>query len=157
MPFAAGFFFQADFAAKLIACVCGSKGRRKVRQCCASLACNRLQCWLRWRFLLTISLMIGYLVAFCTWLGLLTYLFIDYEPFSPFKSWYVTSFFLLGTYTMTLVTIRQHWVHFTKPYMQKYIVRIALFVLSYAFYSVSAAYKYTALRYSVLLDVSLRH
>ena len=147
MPFA---FFQTDFSANLIACICGSKGRRKVRQCCASLACNRWQCWLRWRFWLTISLMMSYLVAFSIWLALLTYLFIDYEPFSPFKSWYVTSFFLLGTYTMTLVTIRQHWVHFTKPHMQKYIVRIALFVLAYAFYSVSiitlfsaAAWMYT--------------
>ena len=138
MPFAIGLVARADLWSKCIAHVCGREGKRRVRQCCASLSCIGWRCWLRWRVWLTIMMMAMYLLISAIWLSSLTYVFIARNsPFSSFKSWYIGSFFVLGTLAVSLITLRQHWVHYTRPDLQRYIIRIAFFVHSYAFYSVS--------------------
>ena len=137
MQFVVAISTRADLWSQCLVCVCGPSGKRKVRNFCSNLSCINWSCWSGWRIWATVLLMMIYLAFSLIWLSSLTYTFITYEPFSSFKTWYVASFFVLATTAMFLITLRQHWVHYTRPNMQRYIIRIAFFVHSYGFYSVS--------------------
>lgn len=127
---------RGDQLSKAVAYICGSNGRRKARHFCGHLSCVTWGCWYRWRTWLTVSMIVIYLVLSLIWLSLITYAFIVYDPFSAFKTWYIGSFFVLGVAAMTLITTRQHWIHFTAPDIQRYITRLSFFVFAYGFYGV---------------------
>ncbi len=134
---------NANFWSRFLACTCGPSGMGKVRNICSSLSCIRWGCWLRWRIWMPILFMILYVLVSFLWLSSLNYAFIEYRPFSSFKTWYVGSLFVLSTAAMTIITLRQHWVHYTRPDMQGHIIGIALFVHLYGFFSVSTQITYT--------------
>ena len=136
MPFIIGIFIRADLWSKFISFLCGRSGKSRVRSCCASLSCIEWRCWSKWRTWVTALMLSFYCVLSLIWLSSLSYTFAEFEPPSFFKTWYVAAFFLFLTTGVTLITLRQHWIHYTRPDLQRYIIRIAFFVLAYGFYSV---------------------
>ena len=134
MPIAV--LIRADLWSRCLSYCCSREAKQKIRRTCTNLSCTHFGCWSRWRGWLSALLVILFCIVVLIWVPILTYQAVTYQPLSPFKAWYYSMYCVIGALGITLVTLRQHWVNYTKPDLQRYIIRVTFFVPTYGFYSV---------------------
>lgn len=131
--------FHSGVFSRCITTLLTESSKEKLRTTCSNMSCVHWTCWLRWRIWLTIILILGYILFVILWTSSLCYTF-SIAPTGPFAGWYVASFFVMCNIGVSLITLREHWINYSQPYLQKYIIRISFMVAIYGYFSVREEY-----------------
>lgn len=89
-----------------------------------------------WRAWLTALMAVAYASFVLLWTAFLSWMFWSGNT-GPFSASYFSSFALMLTVGMTLLTARQHWINYTQPDIQRYIVQLAIYMPVFSLFSVS--------------------
>ncbi|XP_023234329.1 transmembrane protein 184C-like [Centruroides sculpturatus] len=89
-------------------------------------------CTRRWRMWIRPVVMIIYGIIILVLLPLCIWRLTENGVTSHDQAWFIGGIFVLMALPITFWEITQHLVHYTKPYMQKYIIRILWMVPIYA-------------------------
>ncbi|KAF7233023.1 hypothetical protein EG68_08955 [Paragonimus skrjabini miyazakii] len=84
-----------------------------------------------WRVWIKPAFIGFYSVLLCIALPLLIIEFRKYSP-TVVSAWFIGGMFVLGAVPISLWTILDHLIHYTKPYLQRHIIRILWMVPIYA-------------------------
>ena len=97
-----------------------------------------------WVLLCKVELLVqmAYLDDWCTvyWL-LFSAVTVDWSNIyvlyrGPFTAWYYMAFIVMSTLGLSMMTLRQYWINYSRPDLQHYIIRIAFYMPVYGFISV---------------------
>ena len=97
-----------------------------LRLCFCDCVCVRWSCWNQWRTWCKSLVIIIYLMILFVMLPLLIYgLYVEHAQ-AHFKGWFVAGIFVLLTLPIFLVGLVQHLFNYTKPHLQKHIIRYGI-------------------------------
>ena len=97
--------------------------RSCLRSCFCDCVCVRWSCWDQWRTWCKPLVIILYLMILFVMLPLLIYGLYRENAQDHFKAWFVGGIFVLLTLPIFLVGLMQHLFNYTKPDLQKHIIR----------------------------------
>lgn len=97
--------------------------RKCLRLCFCDCVCVRWSCWDQWRTWCIPLVIIFYLMILFVMLPLLIYWLYIEQAGVHFKAWFVAGIFVLLTLPIFLAGLMQHLFNYTKPNLQKHIIR----------------------------------
>jgi hypothetical protein len=104
-----------------------------------SLTCRRIcRGCSSWRAWLTVVMVMVYIVYTVIWTSALSYEFYHGTACTgPFCGWFVSSFVVMWTVGLFMISLRLHWINYTKPHEQRYVIFIATFLPWSTYFCVS--------------------
>ncbi|ODM96812.1 Transmembrane protein [Orchesella cincta] len=99
---------------------------------CARLGRWCFHCFLRWRLWIRPFFILGYTIVLCILVPSLVFTCLGHECSKQQRTQLIGGVFALLAIPISFWEITQHLVHYTKPYLQKHVIRILWMVPVYA-------------------------
>lgn len=93
---------------------------------CARLGRWCFHCFLRWRLWIRPFFILSYTIVLCILVPSLVFTCLGHECSKKQRTQLIGGVFVLLAIPISFWEITQHLVHYTKPYLQKHVIRLVL-------------------------------